>query len=360
MEQDHEPPEAFNSYLNEVVQEYLRRCPTPQQLRELARATLKEPYLTITQQHLKQCRKCQEQYAVVQRGLNIVREMTTEPIAPPSFRLVPAFGFLTLVGLIVYLFLVLQGSNSRLISARQEAAEQKRQLTEQLQAENRQLQDKLVQAKQELDATRRRIRKNQAPPQIALQLPADRAQYAVATDTVRSNAPSETLLPLQLFPVGTAIETLHPRFQWIAYPQAEQYTLFVKDLTTGKTAFNGQVGAGTTYTLRQPLLRGHLYTWQVTSTLKASPTEIIYHPAKFRVLTQTEAKTLQIKQQRWIASQGDVVMTQRNLGILYANTGLLADARRVFEVLLTINPDDRVTQQLLQRLNEAQSGKVTR
>ncbi|MEW6736020.1 MAG: zf-HC2 domain-containing protein [Acidobacteriota bacterium] len=151
--------------------------------------------------------------------------------------------------------------------------------------------------------------------------------------------PSFTLIS----PVGTVVQSDRPTFSWQSVAGADNYTVSVYDLEFNEVAM-GQALAGTQWTLKQMLKRGQIYYWQVTAHQKDK--ELIALPAKFMVLEKASIVKLEkIKQ-----SEANSSLL---LAVVYAQMGLLDDAKVELETLLKANNGLPVIKKLLQSLEKS-------
>lgn len=149
-----------------------------------------------------------------------------------------------------------------------------------------------------------------------------------------------------LSPLGVVVQSDYPTFRWEPYEGATVYVVKVYDSNFKELATSLSQTA-TSWKIPATLPRGAVYIWQVTAIKDGEEIKSPIAPApqaRFRVLAQdrvNEIKRLQnVKPTSHLA-----------LGTLYAEAGLLADARREFRILLQANPGSKVVLKLLQEVN---------
>lgn len=163
----------------------------------------------------------------------------------------------------------------------------------------------------------------------------------------------EQKLPFDLLrPVGTAVDSSQPFFEWqpLAGAQSYQVRIFNTkfDLIEESTRLSSQSWIPTT-----PLKSGEIYTWQVSAWIKHR--EIIspvapYAQARFLVLDPSKHEPLQ----REIASYGGSHLLR---GACYARYGLLDAAESEFRLLLEKNSRSALPRQFLKNLQSVRSGR---
>jgi hypothetical protein len=153
--------------------------------------------------------------------------------------------------------------------------------------------------------------------------------------------------PFRLFtPVGVVVQSDRPTFRWEPYEGATSYVAKVYDSDFKELAASLSQ-TGTSWTIPLPLPRGATYTWQVTAMKSGEEIKSPSAPAappRFRILAQDRLN--EIRRAQRITPRSHLA-----LGMLYAEAGLLDDARREFRLLLKANPGSRVVQKLLQEVN---------
>ncbi|HEY6806758.1 MAG TPA: zf-HC2 domain-containing protein [Pyrinomonadaceae bacterium] len=160
--------------------------------------------------------------------------------------------------------------------------------------------------------------------------------------------PAEEGHPIALLgPVGTVVINVRPVFRWRAIAGAEGYVVRIYDADFNEVAASPQL-SGTAWTANRALERGQNYSWQVTALVGAKEIVSPVKPApdaKFMVLNQTKANELAHAKN----ASGNSHLT---LGILYAQSGLLDDAEREFQMLLRANPQSTLVHKLLRIVRE--------
>lgn len=146
-------------------------------------------------------------------------------------------------------------------------------------------------------------------------------------------------------PLSTAVETDHPTFRWQALNGATAYIVTIYDSNFNEAARSQELRV-TEWTPAQSLMRGGVYSWQVTA-IKAG--EQIKSPAppapeaKFKVLEQAGVDELERARRAYANSH-------LALGTLYARLGLVDIAERELKALLAANPKSPVARKLLTSL----------
>jgi anti-sigma factor RsiW len=145
-------------------------------------------------------------------------------------------------------------------------------------------------------------------------------------------------------PVGGVIESARPMLRWRALPGASRYQVMV--LAADLTPVAESPALRTTeWTPPRPLERGRSYTWQVSAqvgerrALAPAPPE---PDARFRVLDAPRAQALADARGR---GESHLV-----LGVLYAEGGLVEEARVEMSALVGANPGSTLARGLLASL----------
>jgi hypothetical protein len=149
-----------------------------------------------------------------------------------------------------------------------------------------------------------------------------------------------------LSPLGVVVQSDHPTFRWEPYEGATVYTVKVYDSNFKELATSLSQTA-TSWKIPATLPRGAVYAWQVTAIKDGEEVKSPTSPApqaRFRVLAQDRVD--EIKRVQTIKPTSHLA-----LGTLYAEAGLLEDARREFRILLQANPGSKIVQKLLQEVN---------
>jgi hypothetical protein len=157
---------------------------------------------------------------------------------------------------------------------------------------------------------------------------------------------SETTPFSLLSPVGVVVESDRPTFKWNAYEGATAYVVKVFDSDFNQVATSLSQTA-TSWNVPMSLRRGTTYTWQVTASKLGADVMSPVAPApqpRFRVLA--EDRLNEINKVRTTKPTSHLV-----LGNLYAQAGLLEEARHEFRMLLKRNPRSRLTQKLLDEVS---------
>ena len=159
-----------------------------------------------------------------------------------------------------------------------------------------------------------------------------------APSEVLSSAPANDVLKMQC-PVGTAIDTATPVFQWAARSNATGYVVTVTaNDRTGREVARSEVipasGAETSLYLwrlpeNTPLERGETYRWHVIALVNDGGAHLTTNDepaAKFAVLSKNESENL-------AASKANAGGSQLVTGLLDLHAGLLDDAEKQFDGL---------------------------
>ena len=148
-----------------------------------------------------------------------------------------------------------------------------------------------------------------------------------------------------LAPRGVVVESDRPTFRWRALEGAVDYIVRIYDSKLRDIESSGPL-AGTEWKIPQPLQRGVTYSWQVRAT-KDGKTVISPKPpapeARFRVLDEESVAALENAKR--LHSSSHLAM-----GVLYWKHGLIDEAEREFQALVSANPDSPVAAQLLESL----------
>ena len=167
------------------------------------------------------------------------------------------------------------------------------------------------------------------------------AQLRSSPETTMTGNKDESGFRL-LSPIGIVVRTTQPKFRWMKFSDARDYEVSVSD-ARGEVVERTKVH-GTDWQPSTPLVRGGVYQWQVRATTKDGR-EVKSPPvgqpdAKFSVLDQN--KFNEIKRARKAYSSSHLV-----LGTIYANAGLINEARREFRALLDANPGSQISRRIL-------------
>jgi hypothetical protein len=148
-----------------------------------------------------------------------------------------------------------------------------------------------------------------------------------------------------LAPRGVVVQSDRPTFRWRALEGAVDYIVRIYDSKLRDIESSGPL-AGTEWKVERPLERGVTYSWQIRAT-KDGKTVVSPKPpapeARFRVLDEESAAALENAKR--LHSSSHLAM-----GVLYWKHGLIDEAEREFQALVTANPDSPVAAQLLESL----------
>ena len=126
---------------------------------------------------------------------------------------------------------------------------------------------------------------------------------------------------------------------------AESYRVDVFDDGFNKVASSPSVKS-VEWQLNVPLHRGGVYRWQVTAMVNGEEVRSPVRPApdaKFKVLDAVKADHLADARARYGRSH-------LLLGILYADAGLMPEAERELQILISKNPDSAAARRLLEKV----------
>ena len=151
-----------------------------------------------------------------------------------------------------------------------------------------------------------------------------------------------------LTPLGKVVRESQPTFRWRPLAGAKSYTVAVVD-TKFRVVAQSPTLNGTAWTLAQELPRGANYSWQVTA-LREDGTEVVSPAspapqAKFRVLEQNSFDEV-----TRMENSGERSHLAR--GVMYAEAGLLDEARAEFEALVRDNPRSGTARRLLESVKK--------
>lgn len=148
-----------------------------------------------------------------------------------------------------------------------------------------------------------------------------------------------------LAPVGKVLLTTRPTLRWQALAGASNYYVAIYDARQQKIATSPALTTPA-WTPEQELARGQLYVWQVRAIREGQE---YFAPApsspdaQFRILGQAQAAELERVK--------NAQPSHLALGVLYAQAGLLDEARQEFAALSAANPGSPVAQKLFQSVN---------
>jgi len=129
-------------------------------------------------------------------------------------------------------------------------------------------------------------------------------------------------------PIGTAVVSDRPLFEWKNVPGASGFVVAIFDENFDKVMESPSVTA-TQWQPEQPLARGGIYNWQVTATVGGKTVHAPTPPApeaRFAVVAQETADQIQ-------AARRDHPSNHALLAALYAKAGDLDDAARELDQL---------------------------
>jgi len=145
-----------------------------------------------------------------------------------------------------------------------------------------------------------------------------------------------------LGPVGTVVMSDRPTFRWRALDRANSYVARIYDADFNEVAASPQLSENS-WTVTRALERGRIYSWQVTARVGDKEVVSPVKPApdaRFMVLDQAKANEI-------AKAKSESADSHLTLGALYAQAGLLDDAERELQALLSANPQSALAQKLL-------------
>jgi hypothetical protein len=145
-------------------------------------------------------------------------------------------------------------------------------------------------------------------------------------------------------PVGKVVIDSSPAFSWQAVPGAEGYVVEVFDKDFKKVAESSRLK--TTNWKGAALARGRTYVWQVTATRAGETLKAPQRPApeaRFRIVDTKTANEL-------AALRRSNPRSHLLLGVAFANSGLIDDARRELQLAARENPRLDLPKKLLRQL----------
>lgn len=149
-------------------------------------------------------------------------------------------------------------------------------------------------------------------------------------------------------PVGTVVESARPTLSWKSLPGAETYQVDIFDESFNKVASSPPLKTSE-WKPTAPLRRGGIFRWQVTALVNGEEVRSPVRPApdaRFKVLDAAAADRIADARSR---NGGSHLL----LGVLYAESGLLAEAERQFQALVRQNPGSPVARRLLEKVRAA-------
>ncbi|HYY43224.1 MAG TPA: hypothetical protein VE775_10870, partial [Pyrinomonadaceae bacterium] len=157
-----------------------------------------------------------------------------------------------------------------------------------------------------------------------------------------------------LAPLGAIVESDRPTFRWRPLAGADNYNVTVTDERLNEVATSGPLSANT-WRVARPLARGETYSWQVTAHKKDGQTvtsPVLPAPqAKFQVLARTRLDELQSVRRAYPASH-------LTLGVVYAQAGLMVEAERELQAVVSANPQSEAARKLLRSVRAQRSSPM--
>jgi hypothetical protein len=149
-------------------------------------------------------------------------------------------------------------------------------------------------------------------------------------------------------PLATAVATDRPTFHWEPLAGATEYTVTIADVR-GRAVASSSAGTGTTFTPAVPLPATGIYTWQVTARVGTRTVLAPAPPAPAAHFVVLDASTRDLLA-RLEREQPDAHVL---LGILYAQAGVIAEARRHLAAVPATDPHAALARRTLQSLGVA-------
>jgi hypothetical protein len=146
-------------------------------------------------------------------------------------------------------------------------------------------------------------------------------------------------------PLATAVATDRPTFRWEPVAGATEYTITIVD-ARGQRIASASAGTATTFTPASPLPGDGVYTWQVAARVGAGTVLAPAPPAPPARFALLEAPTRALLARLEREEPDAHVM----LGILYAQAGVIAEARRHLAAVPATDPHAALARRTLQSL----------
>lgn len=177
-----------------------------------------------------------------------------------------------------------------------------------------------------------------------LNLPAELNQLKGQTGKLMSGGNESVPFALET-PLGKIIQTARPQFRWRALAGADGYIVNVYDANFNRVAGSQQI-KNTSWQIDRPLARNRIYIWQVTALKDGQEIKSPVRPApdaRFKVVDGGKLNELTRLSREY---KNEYLA----LGILYADAGLLDEARREFQKELAKNPNSKQARKFLQEI----------
>ena len=181
--------------------------------------------------------------------------------------------------------------------------------------------------------------------------PRELAELSRNAGTLMGETGDGVAFPL-VSPVGVVVRGDRPTLRWQPLSGATNYTVTLLDSNSGATITSPPLTA-TEWTVPRTLTRGGTYTWQVTAVKDGRDIISPAAPApeaRFKVLDQSKVGELERIERAKINSH----LTR---GVLYAEAGLLSDAKREFAALVKANPQSPTARKLLRSIEVSRQSK---
>lgn len=153
-----------------------------------------------------------------------------------------------------------------------------------------------------------------------------------------------------LSPVGKIVFSNRPTLRWSKLDGASEYRVEIYGPNSDLVASSPPLKS-TSWEVPNDLIRGEIFSWQVTATKDGTTVKTPVAPA-----SEAKFKTLDTKQATDLtAARKDFTSSHLGLGVIYAQFGLLDDAEREFTALATANPQSDIARKLLSNVKAAKT-----
>lgn len=154
-----------------------------------------------------------------------------------------------------------------------------------------------------------------------------------------------------LSPVGVVVEESRPVLSWASIQPVASYVVIIKDIDSGRQITSAPTHA-TRWRVDRDLVRGNTYRWEVEATRPDGSSILAPTPpasaASFRVLAESQESAIREARRLYPASH-------LLLGTLYADAGLIKEAKKELQAVVAANPDSIRARRLLSSLKSAPS-----
>src|SRR5262249_19069513 len=169
-----------------------------------------------------------------------------------------------------------------------------------------------------------------------------------SSDNTLAGPPSSAQTFKAIAPVGTVVENPLPTFCWSTIEGADGYRVNILAKNTGQLFTSPVIdGKSSTWTPEQPLRPGQSYEWEVEALRDGAMIAKAPAPpaaeARFSILPNEKRNTMAKMQEKF--GRSHLVM-----GLIYAEAGLVDQARTEFESLARENPESELPKKMLASL----------